>query len=144
MKRNPKRAHVYLHLASNTAGTPTSFILVHSNHLMSQIFPRTARLCCLHSDKTTQLDKKTRMIMTLLKSDILPNTTCCNATLSLTQNQHPPLKKRPPFSHLLPQQIKVTYTLLSVSDIVSASLDMLCCSLSLALVAGARAYPVLT
>lgn len=56
----------------------------------------------------------------------------------------PPLKKRPPFSHLLPLQIKVTYTLLSVSDIVSASLDMLCCSLSLALVAGARAYPVLT
>lgn len=32
-----------------------------------------------------------------------------------------------------------TYTLLSVSDSVSASLDMLCCSLSLALVAGARA-----
>lgn len=32
-----------------------------------------------------------------------------------------------------------TYTLLSVSDIESASLDMLCCSLSLALVAGARA-----
>lgn len=31
------------------------------------------------------------------------------------------------------------YTLLSVNDIVSASLDMLCCSLSLALVAGARA-----
>jgi len=32
-----------------------------------------------------------------------------------------------------------TYTLLSGSDSVSASLDMLCCSLSLALVAGAQA-----
>lgn len=32
-----------------------------------------------------------------------------------------------------------TYTLLSVRDRVSASLDKLCCSLSLALVAGARA-----
>lgn len=32
-----------------------------------------------------------------------------------------------------------TYTLLSVRDRVSASLDRLCCSLSLALVAGARA-----
>lgn len=32
-----------------------------------------------------------------------------------------------------------TYTLLSVRDRLSASLDRLCCSLSLALVAGARA-----
>lgn len=32
-----------------------------------------------------------------------------------------------------------TYTLLSVRETVSASLDMLCCSLSLVLVAGARA-----
>ena len=34
-----------------------------------------------------------------------------------------------------------TYTLLSVRESVSASLDMLCCSLSLALVTGARAQP---
>lgn len=37
-----------------------------------------------------------------------------------------------------------THTLLSVRDRLSASLDRLCCSLSLALVAGARAWPELT
>lgn len=58
LKRNSKRAHIYLHLARNTVRTPTSFVLAHLNHLMLQMFPGTARLCSQHSDKTTPLERK--------------------------------------------------------------------------------------
>lgn len=52
--------------------------------------------------------------------------------LKICSQRHPPtFHSTPPFPS--------THRLLSVSDMVSASLDMLCCSLSLALVAGARA-----
>lgn len=94
------------------------------------MFTRLARLSSLHSDKVTE--KKLRMILTVIYSDIPPRHS------SSGQASLPAQAKSSSADDTVPQA-GVTYTLLSVRDMVSASLDMLCCSLSLALVAGAKA-----
>lgn len=71
--------------------------------------------------------------MTIVYSDIPPNPSRGKASLP-----KPPKSSTAADTRGCPQ-VGVTYTLLSVRDMVSASLDMLCCSLSLALVAGAKA-----
>lgn len=136
---NSKRAHIYLHLARNTVRTSTSFVLAHLIHLMLQMFPGTARLRSQHGDKTTPLESWNDRDFGLVRYSAQHHLLQCQ-----TNTETAPALKTPTVLHWLSHRIKATYMLLSVSDIVSASLDMLCCSLSLALVAGAMAYPVLT